>query len=207
MIRTYIIDDHLMVIAGIQALLEGSSVVEIAGSASDGFVALEALKTSDAEVVLLDINLGDLDGIELCRQLKKMRPGLKILGLSTFKERSFITRMLEAGASGYLLKNATREELEEGIASAWRGRVYLSPEAAEVMISPAGAQSPAPALTSREREVLGLIAEGLTNPEIAAKLFISQLTVDSHRKNLLAKFGVKNTAAMLKAAMEYRLIP
>jgi DNA-binding NarL/FixJ family response regulator len=139
MIRTFIIDDHPMVIAGIQSLMSGSSVVHIAGFATTGPQALDALRFADAEVVLMDINLGDENGIELCAALKKDKPGLKVLGISTFKERSYIARMLEAGASGYLLKNASRETLEEGIVAAWRGGMYFSGEAAQVMTSSAGA--------------------------------------------------------------------
>lgn len=206
MIRTFIIDDHPMVIAGIKSLLSDSHLVEISGTASDGYVALEALKSADAEVALTDINLGDLNGIELCGMLKKARPNLKILGLSTFKERSYITRMIEAGASGYLLKNASKEELEEGIVAAWRGRMFLSQEASQVLTSPAAKSTPIPLLTAREKEVLALIAEGMTNAEIATQLYVSPLTVDSHRKNLLAKFGVKNTAAMVKVALEQHLL-
>lgn len=206
MIRTFLIDDHPMVLAGIKALLSDSTLVEIIGVANDGNTALDAIKNTEVEVVLTDVNLGDLNGIELCGMLKKIKPGLKILGLSTFKERSYITRMLEAGASGYLLKNANKEELEEGIITAWRGRVYLSAEVTEVMTSPAAKNTPTPLLTSREKEVLTLIAEGMTNQEIAGQLFVSPLTVDSHRKNLLAKFEVKNTAAMVKMALEYKLL-
>ena len=206
MIRTFIIDDHPMVVAGIKALLADSKFVEITGEASNGRMALDALKSDDTEVALTDINLGDLNGIELCGMLKKAKPGLKILGLSTFKERSYITRMLDAGASGYLLKNTSKEELEEGIVAAWRGRMFMSAEVSAVMTSPAASNSPVPMLTSREKEVLALIAEGMTNHEIATKLFVSPLTVDSHRKNLLAKFGVKNTAVMVKVAFEHHLI-
>ena len=206
MIRTYIIDDHPMVIAGIKALLSDSRVVEITGFATNGHAALEALKTADAEVALTDINLGDLNGIELCAQLKKAKPNLKILGLSTFKERSYITRMLESGASGYLLKNASKEELEEGITAAWRGCMFMSAEVSQVLTTPGGRNAPLPLLTAREKEVLALIAEGMTNQAIAEQLFVSPLTVDSHRKNLLAKFGVKNTAAMVKVALEERLL-
>ncbi len=206
MIRTFIIDDHPMVVAGIKAMLADSKFVEVTGTATDGYMALDALKNDDAEVALTDINLGDLNGIELCGMLKKAKPGLKILGLSTFKERSYITRMLEAGASGYLLKNTSKEELEEGIVAAWRGRMFMSAEVTAVMTSPVAAKSPIPMLTAREKEVLALIAEGMTNQEIASKLFVSPLTVDSHRKNLLAKFGVKNTAAMVKSALEQQLL-
>lgn len=206
MIRTYLVDDHSIVIAGIKALLGDSNIVQIVGCATDPSLALETLKSSDTEVVLMDINLGEINGIDLCAMLKKSNPALKILGLSTFKERSYITRMLEAGASGYLLKNASREELEEGITAAWRGRMYMSSEASQVLTTPAAQHAPVPLLTAREKEVLELIAAGMTNPSIAGKLFISPLTVDSHRKNLLAKFGVKNTAAMVKTALDYHLL-
>ncbi len=207
MIKVFLIDDHSMVLEGIKALLRESSVVEIVGSATDGYQALDTLKTIPAEVVLCDINLGDINGIELCSMLKKAFPNLKVLGLSTFKERSYITRMIDAGASGYLLKNATREELEEGIAAAWRGRLFLSAEASEVITHPEpSAANLIPLLTAREKEVLALIAEGYTNGQIAGKLFISPLTVDSHRKNLLAKFAVKNTAAMVKLAFDHGLL-
>ncbi len=206
MTQVFIIDDHPMVIAGIKALLADSAIAEICGSADDGHSALEQLKTSHAAVALVDINLPDMNGIDLCGRLKKEFPKLKILGLSTFKERSYITRMIEAGASGYLLKNASKEELEDAIVAAHKGRMYMSMEVAAVMAKPAAEQASIPLLTTREKEVLHLIAEGLTNQEIADKLFISVLTVDSHRKNLLAKFEVKNTAAMVRVALEHKLI-
>lgn len=206
MIQVFIIDDHPMVVEGIKALLAQSEEVAICGAAHDANSSLEMLKTIPAEVALVDINLPDMNGIDLCLALRKAFPKLKILGLSTFKERSYITRMIEAGASGYLLKNASKEELEDAVATARKGRMYMSMEVAAVLAKPATEQSSIPLLTAREKEVLHLIAEGLTNQEIADKLFISILTVDSHRKNLLAKFGVKNTAAMVRAALEHKLI-
>ncbi|HRD80635.1 MAG TPA: response regulator transcription factor [Saprospiraceae bacterium] len=206
MIEVFIIDDHPMVVAGIQALLNHSEVVRICGAAHDAGTALEMLGTSTAQVVLVDINLPDMNGIDLCVLMRKEFPKLKILGLSTFKERSYITRMMEAGASGYLLKNASKEELEDAVVAANKGRAYLSMEVAATLAVAQSVPSAIPMLTAREKEVLHLIAEGLTNQEIADKLFISILTVDSHRKNLLAKFGVKNTAAMIKTALELRLI-
>lgn len=207
MISVFIIDDHPMVIAGIRAMLQESSLIEICGSASDGASALEQLQTNPAEIALVDINLPGMDGIELCRRLKKEFPKIKVLGLSTFKERSYITRMIEAGASGYLLKNAPREELEEAVSVVVRGRLYMSLEVAATLTQPSAMNNvSAPLLTAREKEVIQLIAEGYTNLEIAEKLFISPLTVDSHRKNLLAKFGVKNTAAMVRAALECKVI-
>ncbi len=207
MIQVFLIDDHPMVIEGVKALLQGSTVAAIAGSANDGYAALDLLQRIPAEVALVDINLPDLDGIELCKMLKVKFPKLKILGLSTFKERSYISKMMEAGASGYLLKNATRDEIEDAVVAAQKGRVFMSMEVAEMLAkSPPVNHSALPLLTSREKEVLTLIAEGMTNNAIAEKLFISPLTVDSHRKNLLAKFGVKNTAAMVKFAFENGLL-
>lgn len=205
MIQVFIIDDHPMVVEGIKALLSGSTMAAVCGFAHDGAAALEKLQSQTADLAFVDINLPGMDGIELCARLRKDFPKLKILGLSTFKERSYIMRMIESGASGYLLKNASREELEEAISIVMRGRMFLNAEIAEVLARPSNTAA-APLLTAREKEVLGFIADGHTNLEIAEKLFISPLTVDSHRKNLLAKFGVKNTAAMIRAAIEQGLI-
>ncbi|MEZ5039230.1 MAG: response regulator transcription factor [Saprospiraceae bacterium] len=207
MIKLFIVDDHPMVIEGIKTLLQDSSIITIIGSATDAFQALDALKKEKAEVILVDINLPDLNGIELCEQLKKQFPGIFVLGLSTFKERSYITRMIAQGASGYLLKNASKEELEEAITTAYRGGMYLSMEVTQILTkATANAASSIPLLTLREKEVLHLIAEGYTNNQIAAQLFISPLTVDSHRKNLLAKFSARNTAALVRLAVEYKLL-
>lgn len=206
MIQVFIVDDHPMVIEGVKMLLKDSALIEISGVATDAYQALELLKSQPADVILVDINLPDLNGIELCGKLKKQYPDLKVLGLSTFKERSYITRMIAQGASGYLLKNASKEELEEAVTAAYRGRMYLSMEVSKV-ITQAGAPLPEiPLLTRREKEVLGLIADGFTNNQIAKQLFISPLTVDSHRKNLLAKFGARNTAALVRYAVEYKLV-
>lgn len=204
-IKILIVDDHPMVIEGVKALLQSAEGIEIIGSVNDAFSAMDFLKRNPVDVVLLDINLPDLNGIELCKKLKDDFPKLKILAMSTFKERSYITRMIEQGASGYVLKSVSRDELIEAITTAYAGRMYLSVEVSQVLVS-SQPQKPIPLLTSREKEVLICIAEGLTNHEIADKLFVSPLTVDSHRKNLLAKFQVKNTAALVKFAVENQLI-
>lgn len=206
MIRVFIIDDHPMVIEGIKALLNATEGISVIGSATDAFAAMDFLKKATADIVLLDINLPEVSGLDLCPELKSKFPDMKILGLSTFKERSFISRMISQGASGYVLKSASQEELVEAIHQAFRGQMYLSMEVAQIMVQTENPQTNIPILTSREKEVLHLIAEGLTNNQIAAQLYISPLTVDSHRKNLLAKLGVKNTAAMIKTALEYQLI-
>ncbi len=128
-----------------------------------------------------------------------------VLGLSTFNQGSYVTKMMENGASGYVLKNADKEELLEAIREVNKGKTYLSFEAGRALRK-TNESLQIPVITRREKEILALIAEGLTNPEIATKLFVSSFTVDSHRKNLLAKLNVKNTASLVKFAMEHQLI-
>jgi DNA-binding NarL/FixJ family response regulator len=145
----------------------------------------------------------DKSGIELCKEVKVKYPSVFIIGLSTFNQQSFIQKMLDNGASGYVLKNASKEEILEAIEQVAKGKTYLSFEASQSMRVKPGNNF---VLTRREKEVLGLIADGLTNNEIAQKLFISSTTVDTHRKNLLSKFEVKNVASMIRAAAQLQLI-
>jgi DNA-binding NarL/FixJ family response regulator len=156
------------------------------------------------DVLLMDINLPDKSGIDLCREVKDKYPFIFILGLSTFNQQSFIQKMVANGASGYVLKNATKEELMIGIRTVMKGKLYLSDEAAQSLQKKNN--SHIPVLTRREKEVLALIAEGMTNNEIAKKLFVSSTTVDTHRKNLLAKFDAKNTALLIRSASQMQLI-
>jgi len=206
-IRIFIVDDHPVVVAGLQSLLEKIENIEVAGAVSNAFEAIPFLKKNKVDVVLLDINLPDISGIDLCKKIHKEFPQIKILGISTFSERSYISRMIENGASGYLIKSASKEEIADAIETAMNGKMYVSVSMEHLMrplsLIPAGAL---PAITKREKEILSLIAEGLTNNQIAEKLFISPLTVDSHRKNLLTKLNVNNTASLIKLAVKQRLI-
>jgi DNA-binding NarL/FixJ family response regulator len=152
----------------------------------------------------MDINLPDKSGIDLCKEVKTKYPAIHIVGLSSFSQQSFIQKMLDNGASGYVLKNATREELLEAIEAVMNGKRFLSDEAALTIKK--NEDSKIPVITRREKEVLTLIAEGLTNNEIGEKLFISTTTVDTHRKNLLSKFEVKNTASLIRMAMLFQLV-
>ena len=206
-VRVFIIDDHQIVVAGLKTLLQGLKEIEVAGAASNAFEAVPFLKENKVDVILLDINLPDVSGIDLCKKISKEFPAIKILGISTFSERSYISRMIENGALGYLIKSASAEEIAEAIQTVMQGRMYLS-VSMEHLIHPVNsiAGDTLPAITKREKEVLTLIAEGLTNNQIAEKLFISPLTVDSHRKNLLTKLQVNNTAALIRLAIEHRLI-
>ncbi len=204
-IKLFIVDDHYMVIEGIHSLLQNEKDIEWTGHATNASSCLAYLQHQKPDVILMDISLPDKSGIDLCREVKDKYPGIFILGLSTFNQQSFIEKMMSSGASGYVLKNATQEELTEGIKTVVTGKQYLSFDAATALRQPA-TQSNAPLITRREKEVLGLIADGLTNNEIAQELFISVATVDTHRKNLLAKFECKNIASLIKLAMQMQLI-
>jgi len=202
--KVFIVDDHYMVIEGIRSLLQNEATVEWVGHASNAASCLAFLHQQLPDVILMDINLPDKNGIELCKEVRQLYPSVFIIGLSTFNQQSFIQKMMENGASGYVLKNATQEELMEAIKTVANGKTYLSDEAALSLRKSNSGETPV--LTRREKEVLELIADGLTNNEIAAKLFISVTTVDTHRKNLLAKFDSRNIASLIKSAMQMQLI-
>ncbi|MBO9684709.1 MAG: response regulator transcription factor [Flavisolibacter sp.] len=202
-IKVFITDDHYLVIEGIHSLLQNESNIELVGHAMNAASCLAYLEQHLPDIILMDISLPDKNGIDLCKEVKEKYPSVFIIGLSTFNQQSFIQKMMSNGASGYVLKNATQEELMLAIETVAKGKTFLSHEAAQSLRKKIAG---VPVLTSREKEVLELIAEGLTNNEIAKKLFISITTVDTHRKNLLAKFEAKNIASLIKAAMQMQLI-
>lgn len=199
----FIVDDHYMVIEGIRSLLQYETEIEWAGHAMSAASCLAFLERQLPDVIFMDINLPDKSGIELCKEVRERYPSVFMIGLSTFSQQSFVRRMMENGASGYVLKNATRQELVAAIRDVVKGRIYLSEEASQLLKQGGPA---AVVLTRRESEVLELIAEGLTNNEMARRLFISITTVDTHRKNLLMKLGAKNTAALVSRAVKLELI-
>jgi DNA-binding NarL/FixJ family response regulator len=203
--KIFIVDDHYMVIEGIHSLLQNEKNIEWMGHATNAASCLAFLQNQTPDVILMDINLPDKSGIDLCKEVKDKYPGIYILGLSTFNQQSFIEKMIASGASGYVLKNATQEELIEGIETVIKGKQFLSFDAA-VALRKTETDTNAPVITRREKEVLELIADGMTNNEIAQKLFISTTTVDTHRKNLLAKFEAKNIASLIKMAMQKNMI-
>ena len=193
-----------MVVEGIRSLLQNEKSIEWMGHASNADSCLAFLQNQLPDVILMDINMPGKSGIELCREVKEKYPSVFIIGLSTFNQQSFIQKMMDNGASGYVIKNATQEELMEAIQVVAKGKIYLSDEATLSLHK--NDNSEIPLMTRREKEVLELIANGMTNNEIAQKLFISVSTVDTHRKNLLAKFDSKNIASLIKTAMQLQLI-
>ncbi|MGZ8509326.1 MAG: response regulator [Chitinophagaceae bacterium] len=207
MIKVFIVDDHPVVIEGIHSLLMNEIDIAWVGQAMNAASCLGFFVNNTADVVLMDISMPGMDGVELCAVMKEKYPGIFILGLSTFNQGLYIKKMMENGASGYILKNSSKEELIKAIHTVHEGGIYFSGEAGQALAAyQKSSKTELPVLTPREKEILGLIAEGYTNPQIAEKIFLSQFTVDSHRKNLLAKLDVKNTAALIRLAVEHKLI-
>lgn len=199
----FIVDDHYMVIEGIRSLLNNEANLEWAGHATSRASCLSFLQQYQPDVILMDINLGEESGIQLCKTVKELYPLVFVIGLSTFNQQSFIQKMLDHGASGYVLKNATRDEILEAIQTVVKGKMYVSDDASSTL--KAGEQTEI-ILTRREKEVLELIANGMTNNEIAKTLFVSNTTVDTHRGNLLLKLQARNTAELVKLAVMKKLI-
>jgi DNA-binding NarL/FixJ family response regulator len=205
MISVFIIDDHQMILEGIHSLLLGERDIEWMGSARLPGELLAFLKTKQPDVLLMDINLPQKSGLDLCKEVKEKYPAVHIIGLSTSDQVSVIRKMRENGASGFLLKDASKQEIIMALREVSNGREYVSFSVAEAL-KKRMPNDLLPVLTKREKQILEFIAEGLTNHEIAAKLFLNSTTIDSHRKNMLTKFNVKNTAALIKIAMSNHLI-
>lgn len=201
--QLFIVDDHPMVIEGMRSMLQQLTDVQVCGFAMNAASCLGYFVNHTADVVLLDINLPDQSGIDVCKALLKKIPTLKIIALTNFDQLTYLQNMRDAGAKGYLLKNASLDELEKAIHTISNGGEYwLGKNNVNESLSDHNELL----LTRREVEVLKLIAEGLTNHEIAQKLFVSDSTVDSHRKNLISKLQVKNTAALVRTAFEKKII-
>ncbi len=207
MIRVFIVDDHPVVIEGIHSLLQNEKDMAWMGHAMNAASCLGFFVNNTADVVLMDISKPGMDGVELCAVMKEKYPGIMILGLSSFNQGLYIKKMVENGASGYILKNSSKEELIKAIHAVHEGCIYFSGEVGMALKEyQKSEKNDLRLLTPREKEVLELIAQGYTNPQIAEKIFLSPFTVDSHRKNLLAKLGVKNTASLIRLAVEKKLI-
>lgn len=201
--KILIVDDHPVVAEGLRKLISDSKSAEVIGIAGSGKACIDFLRWEKPDLIFLDINLPDINGIELCKEIKKTNPAIKILALTTFNEKSIISKMINNGADGYLLKNSDAEDIIESINEVSLGNRYIAVEVESILNKKDSSEI---ILTKREREVLNLISDGLTNNEIAEKLFISPLTVDSHRKNLITKLEVRNTASLIKKAIENKLI-
>lgn len=207
-VSVIIIDDHPVVLEGFVSLLRNVEEVTIAGCFTHAAEGLAFLSQHAVDILLLDINLPDRNGIELCGEIRKLYPATRIIIISNHSERQMITRLLQEGAAGYLLKNASAAELAQSIRDALAGKLVLSQDVQAILASLPDREPKAgiPRLTRREKEILKMIATGHTTAQIAAQLFISPFTVETHRRNLMQKFGVGNAPALIRVATELRLI-
>ena len=202
-IKLFIVDDHYMIIEGIISLMQNENEVETIGYAQNAESCMVFLSRMQPDVIFLDINLPDKNGIDVCKEIKTRYAAIKIIALSTFNQNSYINNMLENGADGYLLKNASKEEMLTAIQTVMQHKKYLSKEVSDNIKEN---KQDKPILTRREKEILKLISDGLTSNEIGKKLFISTTTVDTHRKHLLAKLKVNNTAILIKTAAQLGIV-
>ncbi|MFG2135344.1 response regulator [Streptomyces sp. NPDC048650] len=205
-VRILLCDDHAVVRAGLRALLASASGIEVVGEVGTGEEAVATAAVLHPDVVLMDLQLGPgIDGIEATRRISGLRPAPHVLVLTTYDTDADITRAIEAGATGYLLKAERPDELFAAIHAAARGRSTLSAPVAHRVL--ARLRSPRPTLTDRERDILGQLARGLGNREIARALFISEATVKTHLGRIYGKLGVDTRAGAVAVAKEQRLLP
>ncbi|MGD1891901.1 MAG: response regulator [Cyclobacteriaceae bacterium] len=210
-IRILLVDDHQMFIDGLAAIFSDVDEIQVVGKCLNGAEALKQCQAANPQVVLLDINLPDMDGVEVCKKITTTHPNIKVIALTTHSEGSFISGMLNNGAKGYVLKNSDKDTLKKAIKTVHRGETFLAEEVTEALIQDMmpnnkSSRTLIPKLTRREKEVLALIVEEYTTQEIADKLFISLNTVETHRKNLLHKLNVRNTAGLVRSALEHKLL-
>jgi DNA-binding NarL/FixJ family response regulator len=200
-----IVDDHPMVLEGLKSLLDQLRKFRIFAF-TKGSSALDFIQENKTDIVLLDIVLSDGSGLNFCQLIKQKSPKPIVIGISTQAERSIIFRFLENGGNGYILKNADANEIIHCIDNAINGDLALSKEVQEIMLRPSTNNFELPRLTKREQQILKSISEGKTSAEIADNLFISIITVETHRRNLLQKFKAKNMIELVKIATENKLI-
>jgi DNA-binding NarL/FixJ family response regulator len=211
MIRVLLVDDHTLVRAGIRSLLEKIPEVEVVGEASNGREALEFVRLQLPNLVLMDIAMRDLGGLEALPRIRKSFPTVKVVILSAHANEEYVIRALRSGAAGYMLKDAATVELELVIKSVAQGKTYLSPSISRPVIDSylqrVGADvSPLDQLTSRQREILQLIAEGKSTKEIASTLGISVKTVETHRLQLMARLNIHDVPGLVRYAIRSGLV-
>ncbi len=217
LIRVLLIDDHELVRSGIKALLEKSEDIRVVGEAGEGHEALACIRETNPDVVLLDISLPGLNGLEVAAKARKESPRLRIVFLSMHSNEEYVLQALKIGASGYVLKQSSTRELELAVRSAKKGETFLSPAISNTVVSDYMARlkggnvrkpgaNPYEVLTSRQREILQLIAEGFSSKEIAQKLGLSINTIEVHRANLMDRLNIHDIAGLVRYAIQTGII-
>ena len=192
-------------------MLSASDEIIVIGEATNGREAVAYVEEHDVDIVLLDLNMPEMNGIDACKAIKKFNPKIKIIILSMISESKMVQKLMTYGASGYLLKNSGQEELIDAIKEVHKGNNHFDQEIIDIMLYPdkhkaVKDENLHPSLSRREKEILQLIIEECTTAEIAEKLFISVGTVESHRRNMISKLGVRNTAGLVSAAYRYGIV-
>ncbi|HKZ51024.1 MAG TPA: response regulator transcription factor [Dehalococcoidia bacterium] len=215
-LRILIVDDHGVLRAGLRALLNSQPDMEACGEAANGYEAVTRAAEASPDIVLLDLKMPGLDGFEALRRIKAQNPAVKVLVLSMYEDESYLRRVLEAGASGYVLKRAADAELLSAIRAVHGGGIYLDPSLSRTVVEGFLSQAARPRsgakegedkkLSEREEAVLRLLAYGHTNQEIAAKLFLSVKTVEGYKARLMEKLGVRSRAALVRYALQEGLL-
>jgi DNA-binding NarL/FixJ family response regulator len=207
-IKVILADDHKILRQGLRSLIDGLPNMEVIGEAGDGREALQVATTTRPDVVIMDVNMPDLNGIEATRQLRVFLPEVKVIGLSMYSDRRFVAGMLSAGACGYLLKSAAFEELAKALQTVMAGDIYLSSKVTGVLVDDyighlaQEKRARSDVLTPREREVLQMIAEGRSSKDIASLLHVSEKTVHTHRQNIMEKLDLHSIAELTKYAIK-----
>ena len=215
MIKVLIADDHEMFVDGLESLLQDTPDIEVVDRCYNGNDVIPLLESKEIDVVLLDINLPEKSGIEISKEIRENFDQVKVLALTMYNEESFIREILKHGAMGYILKNTGKNELTQAIRTVFMDGTYFSKDVTKTIIKSKAKKAKKhqrskfghiPKLSNRELQVLSLIVKEFTNPEIAEKLHISFKTVESHRANLLSKLNVRNTAGLVKVALQHKLV-
>lgn len=202
-IDVYIVDDHQLVCEGISDIINQSGKAHVSHTFTTLETCRQALQSRRPDVLLLDLSMPDGDGITFCQQIINDYPKVKIVAITFHDEYSMIQRMMDCGAHGYVLKSSSSEELLDAITSVWQGRTYVSRQVADILEK---GKANSVILTEVEKNILRLICDGNTNPQIAKELYLSTETVNWYRKRLLAKFNVKNTVGLVRQVLEQKLL-
>jgi len=212
MIKIFVVEDHKLIVDGLALQFEYEADFELVGFALNGESALEQIPQLDIDLIILDVHLPDITGVEVCKAIIKSNPDAKIMALSMLQDLAMVKRMLQAGAKGYVVKNAGKDEVSLAIRTIYEDNKFISKEINEALMNDLYGQksnhqdSTHPKLSRREKEVMSLILSEMTSQEIAKHLFISLNTVESHRKNMLSKLGVRNTVGLVKTVLNYGLL-
>ena len=205
-IRVLVVDDHAILRDGICSLLERQEGIDVVGEAGNGREALTRVEELQPDIVLMDVAMPEMDGLEATRRIKSAYPEIKVLILTQHDNQEYINPLLQAGASGYVLKRSGGREVVTAIRQVYEHGVFLEPDIARQVLHNFSRVAETPALTEREQEVLQLAVEGKSNKDIARRLFISPKTVSVHRTNIMAKLGVHNSAELVRYAIQHNLV-